>query len=278
MADNKAETEKKAERINVSTPYKFYVLNQRNYGSWKWQFMNVMRALRYVPKLLEEDHKDEEADAEALALLGSTLDEKNARTIQNYTTFREAFNAIIKMHENKTADEKQSLFERLNSYRITSLSEVSEGIGEIMEIVAQLKSMKEPISETNIIGVMSAALPNEFELFKAAWKGMPADKRTVDEFSARVFAEASEMINKQSKDDTTSALLAKHKSRKSERDDNCRYCKESGHWIRDCKKLKEPYDPNYRQRKGKDKHSKNESKSDNRDSRELAFAIGIDKR
>lgn len=236
-----------------------------------------MRALKYVPKLLESGNKDSELDAEALALLGSTLDEKNARTIQNYTTFKGAFEAIVKMHENKTADEKQSLFERLNSYRITSLNDVNENIGEIMEIVAQLKSMKESISDTNIIGVMSASLPPEFELFKAAWKEMPEEKRTVEEFTARVFAETSELLKKKSTNDSSIALLTRSRSRQGDRsNDTCRYCKNKGHWIQDCKELKEPYDPNYQKRKGKRVQKGNES-SNNGDIRGVAFSICIDK-
>ena len=257
---------KTGESINVSASYKFYVLKENNYGSWKWQFLNVMRALKYVPRLLEPSHDDLAGDAEALAILGSTLDERNARTIQNYTTFREAFNAIVKMHENKTADEKQSLFERLNSYRIERVEKVSEGIGEVMEIVAQLRSMKESISDTNIIGVMSASLPEEFNLFKAAWKGTPEDKRTVEEFTSRVFAEASDLMQKRESQETTVALMTKAKNRQFRHDgDICRYCKEPGHHIKNCKKLKRPYDPNYRKNKSR------ESESNNHDN--LAFAV-----
>ena len=238
-----------SEKINVSTNYKFYILNDRNYGSWKWQFLNVMRALKYIPQLLDDDEskRDSAKDAEALALLGSTLDDRGARTIQNYSNFRDAFNAIVQMNENKTADEKQSLFERLNCFRIDEVAKVKEGIGEIMEIVAQLKSMNEPISTTNIIGVMSAALPSEFELFKAAWKGTPEERRTVEEFRSRVFAESSELIAKK----TSNAALMVRSGRKgrSTEGDICRYCKERGHWIRDCKKLKQPYDPNFRKNK-----------------------------
>lgn len=265
-------------KVNVSTNYKFYTLNATNYGTWKWQFTNVMRALKYIPKLLNKDHDNPEMDAEALALLGSTIDEKNARTIQNYTTFREAYEAIIKMHENKTTDEKQSLFERLNSYRVKDVSSVNEGISEIMEIVAQLKSMNEAISETNIIGVMSASLPSEFDLFKMAWKGTPEDRRNVEEFMARVFAEASDLKKKQT-EETQTALLTRHKNQRnndrrnnnrSKNDTVCRYCREPGHWIQDCKKLKQPYDPDYKKSNSKrNDHDNNENQGD----RNVSFMV-----
>lgn len=266
----------KSDKVNVSTNYKFYVLNGTNYGSWKWQFLNVMRALKYVPKLLDAKHESPDQDAEALALLGSTLDEKNARTIQNYTTFKEAFEAIVRMHENKTADEKQSLFERLNSYRIEDASKVNEGIGEIMEIVAQLKSMKETISDTNVIGVMSASLPSDFDMFKAAWKVTPQADRTIEEFTSRVFAEASELIKRKGDTEKANALITKSRQRFDKNTEFCRYCKDSGHNIKDCKKLKTPYDPNYRKR-SQNKNNVNSNNAGDSNVQRLAFTVCTDK-
>lgn len=233
--------------------FKLIKLERDNYVVWKWQFKNILRAKK-LEGVLKEDAKDNEMDAQALALLGSALDEDNMLKIINCEKFRDAWRVIEVCFENKTAYEPQSLFRRLNSYRIESASDVSRGISEIRGIVAQLKNLNEFVSDNNLIGAILSALPASFDIFVTVWKN--SSDQNVESLVSKLMAEASDQVSKESSE--TKALAARNykdsKKKGKLNKDQCRYCRETGHWIKDCKKLKTPYDPN----RNKKKPDKNE--------------------
>lgn len=145
---------------------------------------------------------------------------------------------------------------RLNGFKINSASEISQGISEIKSIVAQPNNLKQEVCEANILGAILNSLPNSFEYFTAFWRNTSNQK--LDDLIAKLMAEANLIASK--KLNETEALAAgvkpnkknKRKNDKSNSDkekNRCKYCKEEGHWIRDCPNLKTPYNPNNRKKK-----------------------------
>lgn len=253
--------------------FKLIKLEKDNYVVWKWQFKNVLKAKNLQGALTTspDGKRNSAEDREAMALLGSALSEENILKIIDCSTFEEAWKAIERNFENKTAYEPQSLYRRLNSFKINSASEVSTGVSEIRGIVAQLKNLNETVSDNCLIGAILSALPSSFNVFITVWKNS-ADK-DVDSLISKLMAEANDQSLKIN--DEAKALLVhnKPKSNNSKKDkvtkDQCRYCKETGHWIKDCPNLKTPYDPN----RGKKKKGTDNKQNDNKDedAHNLAF-------
>ena len=241
--------------------FKLIKLDNDNYVIWKWQFMNVLRAKK-IEKVLNANHSDVDQSNKALAILGSALSEENMLKIVNCTTFMDAWRSIERVYENKTSYEPQALFRRLNSFRMENVSEVSSGLSEMQGIVAQLANLGEKVSDNCLIGAILSALPSSFEIFITVWKN--SAHKNVENLVSKIMAEVSEQMIKDKEE--TRALAAKAKTYKREKvelnKNQCRYCKESGHWIAECPNLKEPYDPNRRNRKRQDgNNNSNNSKS-----------------
>lgn len=255
MTSNSSNMDQKSE-------FKLFNLNQENYVAWKWQFKNVMKA-RNLSKVFGEESVSDSTDAQALAILGSALNEENILKIINCITFKEAWKAIEACYENKTTYEPQALYRRLNSFKISSAREVSSGISEMKGIVAQLKNLNEDVSDNCLIGAILSALPDSFSIFTTVWKN--SSDKNVDSLVSKVMAEAVDQIKAEP---TTNALMVKPDSNKPLEKDQCKYCKEIGHWIKDCPNLKTPYDPERdeknRKRKQQQEKGDEEQRSDER--------------
>lgn len=241
--------------------YKLVQLEKDNYVTWKWQMKNILKAKKLESVLLF-DNKDMDKDTQALAILGSALSQNEMLKIINCETFKDAWKAIEENYENKKTYEPQSLFARLNSYKINSASEVSQGVSEMKGIVAQLKNLNESVSDNNLIGAILSALPDSFEIFKTVWRNF--SDQNLDKLVSKVMAEASVQTSKGA-NETKALAASKGTNKKGSRNmkvekDQCRYCKESGHWIKDCPNLKTPHDPNHARKK--DRKDDNDKKED----------------
>lgn len=226
-----------------------------------------------------ETKPSERKQREALALLGSALTEENLGKIVDCDNFEQAWKNIEKTFVNKTTYEPQALFRRLNNFKINSANEVSSGISEMRSIVSQLKNLKETVSDNCLIGAILSSLPKSFELFTMVWKN--SNDCEVDSLISKLMAEAAEQIDKE-KDKTTQKALATQGQQKDKKNSNkkgkkvgrdqCRYCKEMGHWIKDCTKLKSPYDPEHSKKKGK-RDNMNDRPDNKKDIQDLSLMV-----
>lgn len=117
--------------------FRLIKLDKENYVIWKWQFKNVLEAKNLsnvFNRPGQEPVATEIEKKQALALLRSSLSDDNMLKIINCRTFSEAWKALQVCFENKTAYEPQALYQRLNTFKIASASEVSAGISEIRGI------------------------------------------------------------------------------------------------------------------------------------------------
>lgn len=229
-------------------------LQDDNYAIWKWQFTNCLRASRLDSALA--GGATAEIDAQALALLGSFLSEDNILKIFSHRTFIGAWQALERCFETKTSYEPQYLYRQLNSYTIESSATVSKGISEMKGIVAKLANLNEKVSDNCFIGAILSALPPSFDIFVTVWKN--SSDKNVESFIAKLMAEANSHVTKEE-----IAMIARHKNSRRKFDkDTCKYCKNKGHWIKNCPNLKTPYDP--------DRNRKNQEKSQGHQSTNLA--------
>lgn len=246
-----AELNERDEKVEFRLP----LLEEDNYVIWKWKFKGIMYAKKLIGLGKNPEDIDSNKNAVALALLQSSLNDENSLKVINCTDFVSAWKCLEQCHETKTNYEPQSLFRQLNSYKIRNVAEVSASIGEMQGIRSQLINLGETVSDNNMMGAILSALPPAFDVFATVWKNTSEADRNVDTLISRIMSEAAEMLKKEdSKDSKAYATQMKKRptqTKKPRDNDECRFCHEKGHWIKDCPNLKTPYDPNYSKNKSK---------------------------
>lgn len=271
-----------SEPINMSDKgYKIIKLGDDNYAIWKWQFTAVMKAKRFYSVLIpkkENEQIDDQLDADALVLLSTALGDENLSKILDCVTFNDAWKKIQQCYENKTAYEPQSLYRRLNSFKIDTASEVSAAISEMQSIVSQLRNLKENVSSNCFIAAILSALPSSFDVFITVWKN--SSNQEVDDLVSKLMVEANDQMNKIKQDTSALSVKARDQSKFKENTkfrgeklekNQCRYCKEIGHWLKECPNLKEPYDPYRSRKKRNDEFNRDECSTKPLADNQLAF-------
>lgn len=274
--------------------YSLPKLGKDNYVVWKWQFISILEA-KDLEDVLTNCAAPQDKMKKAKMILGSALEPETTLMVLNCKTF-ETRETLQRCFENKTAYEATALFQKLQQFKIKKAAEITSGIGEIMSLVSQLKNMNEEVSETNVMGCILSALPKSYEIFKQIWKATPSQDRSVNNLIARVTAEANELASKEEQSEAK-ALNAKQKKTKQNKErqssqpqtsssnnkqennkNACRFCKEEGHWIKECPKLKGKFDPEYGKKlKAKKEQEKKQlmdkSNEDDKDEKPFAFMI-----
>lgn len=233
--------------------FKLIKLEQDNYTVWKWQFKNVACSSGLSALFGGEESKiTSEINRSGLSLLGSSLSDDNILKIINCTEFSAAWSTLEQCFENKTIFEPQALFQRLNSYKIGSAADVSKGISEMRGLAAQLKNLNESVSDNMLMGAICQSLPDSLKHFVSIWRNAGDGK--LESLIAKLMAEAN-MLKRDEVEEAV-ALAARGKVKnddkgkrgdkgqkkrgsRSRENDECRYCKERGHWVRDCPKRPE---------------------------------------
>lgn len=246
MAISKQEADDKVDMVVIK-------LGTEPYVSWKKQMMNVLKSKGLEAAITEENYRLNNRVKESLAqtILYSSLDKTNRLNCIDCDTAKEIWDRLSSLHEVKTAFETQDLFIKLNNYRMTSAARAAESIAEIRYIAAKLKTLGEQISENNLMSVILRALPKSLRHIQLSWKTIAATDRNLTNLVSFILSEAADG---EKVDDV--ALIAKY-SYKSDGDlanqgfrsnrrknDQCYYCKQFGHWARDCDKRRAGYSVN----------------------------------
>lgn len=233
--------------------YRVVVLNENNYVTWKWQMELILTSKDLMPCIAGVS-TNERKNHEAASILAASISTLNMQRVVNCKTAKEIWNALEATYENKSSSEKTALMEKLTSYKIQTIKDISKGIGELQAIAAKLKSMGSTVDNDFLISIILKALPSAMDTWKSTWKMVNAEKPNLNKLITGIMAEINDM-----KDPENLALLSRHKkqlskakrngkdsrldksksseskeqTRRKDRD-RCWYCKKRGHWARDC--------------------------------------------
>lgn len=229
------------------------VLNDDNFGVWKWNLKYNLKTLGVYECVTNPDQGTQAQKDEAMLEIISSIDDKIKQRVSYCKDPYTLYTDIEKLYTNKTSFQATSLHMQLTNFKFKSAQHIPDGIGVIQNLIARIKNLGESISDHMIEGIVLAALPSSFRTFVSVWKGVPASERTLTNLYARIMAEVEDNRLFNLRDDKALFVNNKKfprrssgsKSNKSSSGSNdkpkkfCRYCKKPNHVIEECHRLKQ---------------------------------------
>lgn len=229
--------------VEDRSDYRVVILGENNYVTWKWQ-MELILTSKDLMSCISGVNPNEARNRQAASILASSISTLNMQRVVNCKTAKEIWDALEATFENKSSSEKTALMEKLTSYRIERIKDISRGIGELQAIAAKLRSLKAIVDDDFIISILLRALPSTLDTWKSTWKMVNAENPNLNKLITGIMAEINEMKNpedralvagetRQGRLDSDRSRLTEKQNRKTRRN-SCWYCKKPGHWAKDC--------------------------------------------
>lgn len=243
-------------------------LKNNNWPTWKWQITNLLES-RGLVDVLESKTETRGSPREVAArqIISSSLDQTLLCKVIHCQTAQEIWKCLSGIFENKTSFALTDLIGKMNSFKMVTLEDVENGVSQIQSLACQIKALGGHADDITIESAILRALPKSFSSFVTAWTFLDSERRTLDNLHSHLMRKVA--LFKTDEGHTKEKALAamnnhqnqtnKNKNKSFDKSNNgnrsnlsCRYCKKSGHDIKDCRKLA------YKRKK--EAESKNESK------------------
>lgn len=232
-------------RVEPSGSSIIVVLKEDNYNTWKWHMSMILKSkglFEYVTG--KSDTLTDASKLNAATVLASALSQTNMERVINCKDAPEIWKTLESMFENKSASEKAMLYEKLTSFKMHSVKDISTSIPEIQTIVAKLNALDAGIKDEFTISIILKALPASMRAWKTTWLMIHALKPNINELITGLMAEVALMEEDVLEDARHSAAFLVHdetapSNHRQAKRDTCNYCKKEGHWVRNCNKLQQ---------------------------------------
>lgn len=210
-----------------------------NWCTWSYKIKIILRAadlLSIVDGTVQppSDGKAEEyekwmnKDAKAQSILVTRISEKVLAQIVSCQTSKEIWNKLHTVFEQRGELSVHILQQKFFSMKFEEKETVTEFLGRFESLLCKLKNVKAEVSTSMAITKITSSLPSQYQHFVSAWESVPAEKRTMEELTARLLIEEQRATTCM-QDSNESAALASRSSRK------CFQCGKTGHIKRNCK-------------------------------------------
>lgn len=167
----------------------------------------------------------------------------------NCSTPKAIWDKLHSLYSDSSEDAKQSAWQQFYEFKIKEGECIVTQIEVFEAICKKLESANEKLSEASIMSKILNSLPSRFSTFTMAWECTSKDERKKENLIARILKEEKRLTGSDSVEDSQMALQInaikidpdkkKMKGKKIEdlkKRTKCNYCKEKGHWARECKK------------------------------------------
>uniref|UniRef100_A0A1B6BYY1 Copia protein n=1 Tax=Clastoptera arizonana TaxID=38151 RepID=A0A1B6BYY1_9HEMI len=114
------------------------------------------------------------------------------------------WNKLHSIFEQKSTVSVHLLQQRFLNYKYDG-EDISTLFSKIEEMVNQLKSLGETVSDKMIMTKVLMSIPDRFNHFISAWESVPTKKQTLDNLSSRLLIE-EERLGNRSEESTKVAL------------------------------------------------------------------------
>lgn len=198
------------------------------------------------------DHKEfVRKSSQAAVILLSSVDRSLHPNLINCRTPKEIWDKLKVLYGDTSIDAKQNAWEQFYSFRMSQGESVAVQIERLESICRKLEDAGEKPSETAIISKLLSSLPSRFSVFRIAWDCTPEAERTKNNLIARLLKE-DKRLSENEEDMSALALQVqrtyvgeastkpskKQRIQELKKRTKCAYCKEKGHWVRECSKKK----------------------------------------
>ncbi|CAG9101475.1 unnamed protein product [Plutella xylostella] len=179
------------------------------------------------PEDKSEIEKWEVKDAKAQNLIVMHVSEKIIPQISNCQSACEIWSKLLTIFEQKGELSVHILQQKFFAMRYEENDSMSQYLSRFEGILCKLRNINAEVSDSMAITKITSSLPVQYQHFVSAWESVPADKRTLEELTARLLIEEQRFNSRKEEEEVTA--FAAFKGRK------CFKCGKIGHYKKDCR-------------------------------------------
>ena len=222
------------------TKFNLTKLNNANYSIWKfklelllikeglWDVVNKAKPT-FAAENVAAELEWEKGNNQAKALIGLLVEDGQLVHIRRASSARDAWLALKTYHEKSTLSHKVHLMRKICNLKLEEGADVQNHINQMTELFDKLRDIgEELLSETWRVAMLLSSLPRSYDTLITALETRPEADLTYDLVQSKLLEEFSRR-NEPSTETKESALKISDK-----REKNCFFCKEKGHFKKDC--------------------------------------------
>ena len=230
--------------VHMSTGVSIERLDGTNYHVWKFKMQLILEDKELFGVIDGSDAKPERADAVAdwvkrdkkarvticLALTDSVL-----ATVRSCETAVSVWEKLASVFESKSLVNRLFTRRKLLTMKMSEGDALSTHINTLKTLAEQLAAIGAQISEEDLVMTLLMSLPASYEHFITALESVSENELTYDYVVAKLLNFDLRKKENGAPSSGESALVMQQKSDPTKL--TCFYCKEPGHFKRDCPKL-----------------------------------------
>ena len=212
-------------------------LNNDNYQLWKFKvelllsrddLWEVTTTERPQDNIQDWDKKNRQAHA-TISLL---VEDDQLIHIRNEDTAKGMWDVLKRLHERSSLNNKLFMLRKLYKMRLGREQDMQEHINAMLEVIAQLRSIGEKITDSHIAAMVLCSLPDTYTALINALETRPETDVTVAFVKTRLIDEyqrSMELMHASTETDTSTALKATDARLHRKETRVCFRCHKQGH-------------------------------------------------
>lgn len=226
---------------------------EENFGVWKFQIQTILDGMDVfevvngsVRKPTDSEARDYEPalssymkkEKKARQIIATTIHPNLVKHIMYCKSSLEMWNKFHEIFQQKSQMSRHMLLKSFFNYSKEPQDSIADHISKLVDMSERLGVLGEKISKTMLMTKILMSLPSVYNHFHSAWDSVDAEEQTIENLRTRLMTEESRIAleNFGFEDGNAIAMIAKYP--KEDKSKICNYCKQAGHWKKDCEKLK----------------------------------------
>ncbi len=227
--------------INMSTGVSIEKLDGTNYHVWKFKMQLVLEDKELFGFIDGTDVKAEgsaewvKRDKKARVTICLALSDSILAAVRSCETALSVWEKLASIFESKSLVNRLFMRRKLLTMKMSEGDALSTHINSIKTLSEQLAAVGAQVSEEDLVMTLLMSLPSSYEHFITALESVSESELTYDYVVAKLMNYDLRKKENGAPSSNEAALVMQQKSDVSKL--TCFYCKESGHFKRDCPKL-----------------------------------------